>query len=518
VRALLSRPDAADAASAGIERLSELQERYCRAFPRLRDEVEFWQTLWLCTDRLRDQWLRVARAGSRLALGCPEDLRKLLVRRQRALYQWSRRFVEQQAPRVPSRAHFELGIGSIRPDRQGLHQRLEGLYEAVKRTGHLPTVREGVDPPPDGVNFGIIYGCGWNVSAYSVLRAAGEVEGLNAFVAFDHPGSELYGRAGPHTIRLATAAMMQSRPDEWALVTFRRPAELHFVCPHQWTGPRPETLGVPVLRSELTLEIVDDKLETTRALASYAQRTGRPVPLIPEVGLGIAEPGASPERQRVAAEEALRELERGGAREVVVKPARGEQGRDVRSFALPQERAEAAAHAGALSFESSVVMQQRVRPRGGMDYNLRVLVALCPEGQPQVVGRFARQGWGEQVEMVEEREMLRRAGMTSSEADRLLERADSVSVDAFRAVAEEAELRHPDYPYRPLGGGSYGVPYILGIDLIGEALVMEVNGNEVAGMWTDDRLHPATRGRSSLTMLLSARQAARAYRAALSEG
>jgi hypothetical protein len=228
--------------------------------------------------------------------------------------------------------------------------------------------------------------------------------------------------------------------------------------------------------------------------------------------------GAPPEQQCAAAEEALRALERRGVGEVVVKPARGEQGRNVACFTLSTQREAAAAHAGALSFESSVVMQQRVRPAGGLDYNFRVLVAPRPDGEPQVVGRFARLGWGEQTEMIEERDMLRRAGVTGPAADSLLERTDGVSLDAFRAVAEEAGLRHPAYPHRPLGGGSYTVPYILGMDLIGEALVMEVNGNEVAGMWTDDRLHADTRGRSSRTMLLSARQAGRAYRAALSNG
>ena len=69
--------------------------------------------------------------------------------------------------------------------------------------------------------------------------------------------------------------------------------------------------------------------------------------------------------------------------------------------------------------------------------------------------------------------------------------------------------------WAPLGGGSYAVPYFLGVDLIGDAYIMEVNGNEVAGMWTHDRLYPELRGQSNRTVLESAAQAAQAYRKAL---
>ena len=78
-----------------------------------------------------------------------------------------------------------------------------------------------------------------------------------------------------------------------------------------------------------------------------------------------------------------------------------------------------------------------------------------------------------------------------------------------------SEARHPDFPWRPLGGGSYHVPYILGVDLIGDAALMEINGNEVAGMWVDDQLYPEGRGRSTRSLMQAAEQAARAYRAAL---
>jgi hypothetical protein len=218
---------------------------------------------------------------------------------------------------------------------------------------------------------------------------------------------------------------------------------------------------------------------------------------------------------RSAAEQAMVRLEKEGVREVVVKPALGEQARGMRCFALPQGRCEAVEHASGLALESAVVLQERVRPPGGVDYNFRVMVASTPGGEPRVVGRFARMGLGDDVEMVPDEEMLRRAGLPPKEAEALLKRMNAVSLDAFRAVVEQTREQHPRFPWRPLGGGSYHVPYILGVDLIGDARIMEVNGNEVAGMWTDDRLYPETRGRTSRTVLESAREAALAYREAL---
>jgi hypothetical protein len=116
--------------------------------------------------------------------------------------------------------------------------------------------------------------------------------------------------------------------------------------------------------------------------------------------------------------------------------------------------------------------------------------------------------------MAPDREMLAQVGVAGEAADRFLARLDAVSCHAFCAVAAQAAAR-ADFPFRPLGGGSYAAPCFLGIDLIGDAYVMEVNGNEVAGMWTDDRLYPATRGRSSRTVLESASRAAERYRHAL---
>jgi hypothetical protein len=121
------------------------------------------------------------------------------------------------------------------------------------------------------------------------------------------------------------------------------------------------------------------------------------------------------------------------------------------------------------------------------------------------------------MEMVRDEEMLARVGMTEGEAAELLQKLNRVSIDSFRAVAEYARSQHPDFPYRPAGGGSYADPYFLGMDLIGHARVMEVNGHEVAGMWTDDRLYPSSCGRSNRTVLESALLAAQAYRGVLEE-
>ena len=512
VRALAMALD--DALAPALGRMCDLQRAYTQTFPVLPDEVEFWEKLWRCTDLLRDQWLRVERAARRA--GTLPRVLPALDEQRTCLYQWTRAFICQHAQRPPSEAHFELGIATRRADCRGLHERIEGLYESIKRVGRLPDVRLGLEMPEGNVNFGIIYGGGWNVSSYSVLREAARIGDMSAFVAFDHPGEDLYGAVCGRTVRLATAGLVQvGGEDGYALATFARPVPLHFICPHQWTGPPAHELGAPLLRSELTLEIVNNKLRTSEALRWHAERTGADLPLIPEAGVEQASVPADFDVQLARAEAALATLERRGVREVVVKPSFGEQARGLGMFTLPAGRARAVEHAAALSLESSAVIQERIRPAGGLDCNFRVLVASSPTGGPTVVGRFARLGQGDDVEMVEEREMLRRAGVEGEEAERLLERLERVSLDAFRAVAQYAEAMHPHFPWRPLGGGSYAVPYFIGTDLIGESLVMEVNGDEVGGLWTDDRLHPDTRGRSSRMVLQAAREAAMSYRAAL---
>jgi hypothetical protein len=515
VETLLVGPQSESDVAVQIERLADLQESADREFPEAADEVGFWEMLWLRTDLMRDQWNRVEKAAGRAG---PEVLGKLqdtLDEQRRALYAQTRRLICERAPTVPTEAHFELGIDRCRADFRGLHERIEGLYESIKRMGTLPTVRERLALPRDRVNFAIIYGGGWNVSTFSVLREAERFPGMNALLAFDHPGEDLYSRLGGHTVRVAPSGLVRVENDEYVLATFQEPAVLHFVCPHEWTGPPPHELGVPVLRSSLTLEIVDDKLSTSRALEWYAETTDENLPLIPERGLEWA--GVLPDLEAVVgkAQCAITELEREGVREVVVKPCRGEQGRGVAFCEVPRDRDAAVAHAVRLALESSVVVQKRIRPCEEMDFTWRVLVALAPDGEPRVVGRFARKGRGDELEMVGDRDMLAQCGTTGDPAEALLERLDAVSLQAFKAVAGYARARHPDFPRHPLGGGSYAVPYVLGIDLIGDALVMEINGNEVAGMWTDDRLYPETRGRSSRTVLESAEVAALAYRDAI---
>jgi hypothetical protein len=263
------------------------------------------------------------------------------------------------------------------------------------------------------------------------------------------------------------------------------------------------------------LEIVDDKLATSRALRWYARREGIDLPLIPEAGLPAPDVPVDADALDGKAEAALDRLAADGIDEVVVKPVRGEQARGVGCFRLPQDRLAAAAHAARLALESGAVIQKRIRSPGEDDYTWRVLVALGPDGEPTPVGRFARRVVGDDVEMVPEREMLWRSGVGDRDAQRLLSRLNEISVHAFHAVKDYARARRGDFPWRPLGGGSYAVPYFLGIDLIGDARIMEVNGNEVAGMWTDDRLHPETRGRSSRQVLAWGERAGRAYRRAL---
>jgi hypothetical protein len=515
IRALCTRPNAAEPFAEGLQQLAQCQAAFCGAFSTSREPVEFWETLWRETDLLRDQWLRVKKTLLRVG----EDFRATWLPvadgAQRDLYLWTRDTIEAHAPVTPTAAHFELGIGTKRNDCRGLHERIEGLYESVKRMGELPVIREGLDLP-EAPNFGIIYGGGWNVSSYSLLRAGDACSGLNTVVAFDHPGDDLYGQCGCHTVRLAPAALVRQRrdPEAYCLGTFREPLVLHFVCPHQWAGTPVPELGIPCLRSDPTLAVVNNKLATTRALAWYARSSKSELPLIPERGVPQAPIPADLEALGAKAEQALDELVAEGITEIVAKPASGEQSRGLGYFTLPAQRQEAVAHAVRLGLESDVVFQQRVRPHPEIDFNWRVLVALAPYGQPIVVGRFARKGRGDDVEMVADREMLRQAGVTGADADALLKELNRVSSLAFRAVSGFA-CREGDPPRRPLGGGSYAVPYFLGIDLIGNARIMEINGDEVAGMWTDDRLYPGTRGRSNRIVLESARAAAEGYRRAL---
>jgi len=515
VRVLVTQPRGLEAADRPIERLRSLQDRCCREFPSLPDEVDFWETLWLRTDAVRDQWNRIE--GAARGAGAPAGLQALLDESRRTLYDWARRCICERAPRVPSRAHFELGVDTLRPDRRGLHERIEGLYESIKRIGALPGICESLAPPTDRAAFAVIYGGGWNVSTFSVLREASNFESMNALVAFDHPGANLYGKAGGHVLRLAPAGLMRAGGDrdEYVLARFAEPLVLHFVCPHEWTGPPPHELRLPVLRSDLTLEIVADKINTSRALQWYAGRTGADLPLIRQEAVQHARAPCDADALSSQALAALSRLEGQGVSGVVAKPVRGEQGREIGFFELPGERDAAARHCVRLALESGALIQERIRPPGGVEFNWRVLVALRPDGEPCVVGRFARAGRVEEVEMVPDREMLSRCGICGADAEALLSRLDRVSLDAFRAVAGYAAARHPQFPRQPLGGGRYHTPYFLGIDLIGDARIMEVNGNEVAGMWTDDRLYPETRGRSSRTVLESAEIAARAYRAAV---
>ena len=517
VRALVTRPEGIGLALDAIERVAGLQERFENEFPALADAVEFWETLWLRTDRVRAQWHRIEKAAGRTGPEMLAQLQTALNERYGALYKWSRRFICERAPTRPTDAHFELGMDTRRPDCRGLHERIEGLYESIKRTGRYPAVADGWALPRERVNVGIIYGGGWNVSSFSVLREAARFPEMNAFVAFDHQGPDLFGRVGERVVRLATGGLMrrgEGEDEEYVLAAFREPVVLHFACPHDWTGRPPHELGLPILRSDLTLAIVNDKLNTTLALAWHAQASGADLPLIRERGIPQAPVPADPDALADDARAALESLQSEGVREVVVKPAFGEQAQGVEYFPLPDGR-DAAAHAARLALESNVVIQERIRPRGDTDFNWRVLVALSPEGAPVVVGRFARKGRGDDVEMVADREMLAQAGVVGSEADSFLNRLNAVSLEAFRAVAGYAAETQPDFPWQPLGGGSYATPYFLGVDLIGDARIMEVNAHEVAGMWTDDRLYPGTRGRSNHTVLASALVAGNAYKAAI---
>ena len=315
-------------------------------------------------------------------------------------------------------------------------------------------------------------------------------------------------------MRLAPAGLYRRDDGDYELATFRRPAVVHFACPHGWTGPRPHKIGVPVLRSDLTLEVTDEKTTTGRALRWYADRTDAQLPLIPESTVEAAPLPADLEDVRGAAEEALSSLEGEGVGMVVVKPSRGWEARRVRTFDLGNSRSDALEHIVQMALECGAVVQKLIAVSGGQHFNWRVFVARNPEGKAVPVGRFARIGKGQETEMVRDRDMLERCGRTQN-ADQFFARLDAVAVRAFRAVCAFSGQLHPRFADRPLGGGSYTIPYFLGIDLVGDARIMEVNGNEVAGLWTHDRLYPGQEGRTSRTVLESAERAARAYKQAL---
>jgi len=518
VRAMVTMPDTADVSS-GIDDVVHLQELFMQDFRPSKDEVEFWETLWLGTDAVYTQWDRIEKVTHRIGNDFLRKLKPLLDRKRREIYHWTRRFISDHAANVPDKAHFEMGIGKAGAEYREHHERIEGLYESIKRMGRLPDVRENLSIPKDKVNFAIIYGGGWNVSTFSVLREAANFAEMNAFVAFDHAGPELFGWVNGRRVRLAPAALLRTDgEDNYVLATLREPAVLHFICPHRWTGTAAHELAVPVLRSDLVLEIVRDKSNTFRALEWYARGRNVDLPLIPQCT--IAQAPVRPDVEKLT-DEIRRGLDRlysTAVREIVIKPNVGEQGQDVGYFKLPAEFDLAVDHALLLSLESGAVIQQRIRPHETIDFNWRTLVALSPTGRPEVVGRFARKGTIDRLEMVADREMLDQCGMNCTDAEGFLERLNEVSLHAFRAVAAYAEHCHSNFPWQPLGGPSYTTPYFLGIDLIGDAYIMEVNGNEVAGMWTDDRLYPQTRGRSNRTVLQSAQEAARAYKTALESG
>ncbi len=517
VRTLASAADPRTSLPRRLERLSDAQHRICTSFPRFSDEIEFWEQMWRCTDAVRDQWRKVARAAAHRSAELEQHVHRTSVPACRELYRWSRKFITDNAPRVPEKHLFSFGLERISPDLRELHERIEGLYESIKRQGQFPPLKLDMALEEGGVNFGIIYGGGWNVSAYSILSAAEEVEGLKAFIAFDHRGESIFASTGSHTVRLAPCALVMDHEGEFVLAGFRKPPTLHFACPHQWTGPPPHDLGIPVLRSEITVRVTTGKELTSGALREYERSTGYRFNMIAEEFIGRPDFPADIDSVIVSAAKAVERLAGRGIREIVVKPSRGEQGRGVKEFVIPSRKEEAVRHAVNLAIDTGTLLQERVVPEGEPDYNWRVFVAASPRGEPEIAGRFARIGRGDDIEMVEETDMLRRAGISDREGKELMSRMDERSLHAFRAVVRHSKkLMPPDFPPAPLGEtGSYAMPYFLGIDLIGDARIMEVNGSEVAGMWTHDRLYPHQRGRSSLTMLRSARQAALAYKRAI---
>ncbi len=519
VRGLALARDWEQPLSAAVAAMLDAQERFCNDFPCIGEEVAFWETLWRSTDAVRDEWNKVARAARRRCEAAGRIVSNTSADACRELYHWTHRLILDRAPRKPSPPHFRLGIDRLDADCRRLHERIEGLYESIKRQGRFPAVKQGLDMPDNGVNFAIIYGAGWNVSAYSLLGAASELDGINALVAFDHRGSSLFGTsADGHTVRLAPAGLIRDEGGGSVLATFRGPQMLHFVCPHQWTGPAPHDIGVPVLRSALTVRVTSSKHLTTEALLEYRETHGVRLGMIDEEFVPSPEYPADIDTLSEAAGRAVGALAARGAVEIVVKPSRGEQARDVRDFTIPSQKEAAIRHAVGLALDSGALVQEKIVPDGGLDYNWRVFVAASPDGRPEVAGRFARIGRGDDMRMMAENDMLRLAGITPHEGARLMERMDAASIHAFHAISSYSRERMGDMPERPLGGsGAYHIPYFLGIDLIGNARIMEVNGSEVAGMWTDDRLYPRSRGRTSRRVLLSARRAGAAYQRAIGE-
>ncbi len=500
-----------------LDSLADLQKAACQNMPRHGNAVRFWETVWRDTNRIREQWRRIEEVARRAGEDVVKRLKPELDEQRRKLYEWARRFIEDHAPLSPSTGHFELGLHGDWSHMRSHHQRLEGLYQAVKRTGALPELAEGVPPPGNDPVFGLVYGGGWSVSTYSILREAANHDGLNGLVAFDGPAGELYQPCGPHTVRVAPAGLYRRSDEKYELANFRQPAVVHFACPHGWTGPRPHQIGLPVLRSDLTLEVTDEKTTTGRALRWYANRTNAELPLIPESSVEAVPLPADLEDAYSAAEEALSSLQADGISEVVIKPSRGWEARRVRTFDLETSRDKALEHTVQMALECGAVIQKLVPVAGPDHFNWRVFVARNPAGKAVSVGRFARIGKGDSTEMIGDREMLQRCGR-EDEADKFLASLDAVAVRAFRAVSAFTSQLHPRFPHKPLGGGSYAIPYFLGVDLVGDARIMEVNGNEVAGLWTHDRLYPHQRGRTSRTVLKSAKQAARAYQEALQSG
>jgi hypothetical protein len=497
------------------EQLARLQDKYCSAFPPSGERVEWWEKLWRLTDRLRYQWDRIESALKKRHGDGLTGFQDVLDEHRCRLYLWARDFIVSHASDVPEKAHFELGIGVRRADRRGLHERLEGLYESIKRTGKLPTVEHDIELPGGRVNVGLIYGGGWNVSSYSILREGVRHAGLNVLVAFDYPGTGLFKDVSGRDVCVAPAGLLKR--DDYLLATFKEPAILHFICPYQWSGPPLPEMGVPVLRSGLTLEIVDDKLETSKALKWYRRMYNKGVPALLERGVPAPDYPADLRQIRRDVCAAVDEFASREVDNLVIKPGRGEQERGVGYFNVRRQREDAVRHGTLLVLESGVLVQERVVPPGGHDFNWRVFVALSPEGEPVSVGRFARVGHGENMEMVADREMLGRIGMTGESAPGFLNKLDTVAVAAYRAVWEYSKAKNSAFPYRPLGGGDYHKPYFLGVDLIGDGYIMEVNGHEVAGMWTDDRLYPNECGRSNRLVLQSAERAGRAYMGALEQ-
>ncbi len=519
VRDLAFEPCWEEKLRSGVEKSMGFQDLILNELPRrCRDEEEFWAGLRQHADALWRQWHKLCRAAEHRSGAAGLFARRAMQKACERLYHRIVEHITEYAPRTPEKAHFRLGIEHAGADCSELLDRIEGLYESIKRQGALPEIKYDFEVPErkTNVNFAVIYGGGWNVSAYSILDAAAKIEGLNALVAFDHPGRSLFAQSGRHTVRLASSGLIRDSAGKYILASFRKPLLLHFVCPHRWSGPAPHDIGVPVLRSELIARLTNYKYLTTEALRSFRDEQDIGLNLIDEGFLPRPDFPCDPERVGREAELAVGKLAARGAREVVVKPARGEQSREVKIFSLPGEKSAAARHAVDLALDYGALLQERVRPGCGADYNWRVFVAASAAGEPEVTGRFARIGLGEDMEMVAEQDMLRRAGMGRREGENLLKRLNEASLHAFRAISYYAKKHRGDLPRAPLGNvGDYATPYFLGIDLIGDARIMEVNGDEVAGMWTDDRLYPDTRGRSFSPVLRSAMEAAGAYKRAL---